>query len=405
MQNHQPETNLTLSMPHAAMGLAEIDKSGEIIHLNTKAKSLLVPIWTANGLKENNLYPVLEHIAPAVSKKIKESPDEAGHILTNELHSFPFLSGKETVERHFNFMAIKMFTDNIVVGFEDIADKFGKDEVLQQAMIDKAVVQGKFDIASNVLHDIGNAVVGFSSYLTRIKRSLELDNSENLKNLVSFFDTHQAAMAAAVGEAKADAIIKILSGIEQTQKSNFTDICKSIKEQQNIIVHIQEILNIQRQYMSGTKLDERKPIHLGSIISDCMSMIFASFNKRNITASLDIPDDLPIIQGDRTRLMQVMLNILKNSIEAIDIYAIEKTISIGIKTHPGLVTVQVKDSGKGFDEETGKKLFTRGFTTKSSGTGLGLNSCRSIIESYDGNMEISSEGPGKGALTTLQFKI
>jgi len=405
MQNHPPEASLTITMPQASMGLAEIDSSGQIIHLNSKGRTLLKPIWAASGLNGNNLYPILEQIAPAVSKKIKESPDEAGNILTNELHSFPFCSGKETVERHFNFMAIKMFTHNVVVGFEDIADKYTKDEVLQQAMIDKAVVQGKFEIASNVLHDIGNAVVGFSSYLTRIKRTLEQDNSENLRNLVLFFETHQAAIAGAVGEAKAEAIVKILSGIEQTQKSSFADIFKSIKEQQNIIVHIQEILNIQRQYINGNKVNERKPIHLGSIINDCMSMVYASFNKRNITASLDIPDELPMIKGDRTRLMQVVLNILKNSIEAIDLFAADKSISICIKNHPGLLVLEVKDSGKGFDEETGKKLFTRGFTTKTSGTGLGLNSCRAIIESYDGTIEIHSEGPGKGALTTIQFKI
>ena len=68
MQNHLPEPNLTLIMPHPAMGLAEIDRNGEIIHLNTKGRALLKPIWIASGLKENNLYPVLEQIAPAVSK-------------------------------------------------------------------------------------------------------------------------------------------------------------------------------------------------------------------------------------------------------------------------------------------------------------------------------------------------
>ncbi len=212
-------------------------------------------------------------------------------------------------------------------------------------------------------------------------------------------------MSGAVGETKADAIIKILSGIEQTQKSNYADICKSIKEQQNIIIHIQEILNIQRQYINGNKENERKPIHLGSIINDCMSMIYASFNKRNITASLDIPDELPVIKGDRTRLMQVMLNLLKNCIEAIDLYAVEKSVWVCIKANPGMLLLQIRDSGKGFDAETGKKLFTRGFTTKASGTGLGLNSCRAIIESYDGTIDITSEGPGKGALTTIQFKI
>jgi signal transduction histidine kinase len=66
---------------------------------------------------------------------------------------------------------------------------------------------------------------------------------------------------------------------------------------------------------------------------------------------------------------------------------------------------QVKDNGHGFDALTGKQLFERGFTTKASGTGLGLDSCRSIIENHGGTIEITSEGFGKGALTTITFKI
>jgi signal transduction histidine kinase len=96
---------------------------------------------------------------------------------------------------------------------------------------------------------------------------------------------------------------------------------------------------------------------------------------------------------------------LKNSIEAIDVNAEEKRISISAKTKDNSVLIQVKDTGHGFDEETGKKLFVRGFTTKASGTGLGLNNCRIIIESHEGTIAITSEGFGKGALTTIEFKI
>jgi hypothetical protein len=106
-----------------------------------------------------------------------------------------------------------------------------KDKILQRTILDKAVVESKFEIASNVLHDIGNAVVGFSSYLNRIKQSLELDNSENLQQLAGFFETQQPALTGALGEAKADAVVKVLSGIVHTQKSNQADIVKSICEQ------------------------------------------------------------------------------------------------------------------------------------------------------------------------------
>lgn len=136
-----------------------------------------------------------------------------------------------------------------------------------------------------------------------------------------------------------------------------------------------------------------------------MAMLYASLNKRNIVVSQNIPDEVSLIKGDRTKLMQVILNLLKNSIEAIDIYAVDKTISITIINHPDSLVLQIKDSGKGFDAETGRKLFTRGFTTKASGSGLGLEHCRAILESHHACIDISSEGPGKGALTNIKFNL
>ncbi|HLG38180.1 MAG TPA: ATP-binding protein, partial [Chitinophagaceae bacterium] len=119
----------------------------------------------------------------------------------------------------------------------------------------------------------------------------------------------------------------------------------------------------------------------------------------------NVPDELPVIKGDRTRLMQVILNLLKNGIEAINVYAPEKTISLSVNIQPGWLIIQIQDSGHGFDEETGKKLFKRGFTTKSSGSGLGLSSCKAIVEGHDGTIDIISEGLEKGAVTIIKFKI
>jgi len=283
--------------------------------------------------------------------------------------------------------------------------KCGNDKILQRTILDKAIVEGKFEIASNVLHDIGNAVVGFSSYLNRIKQSLELDNSENLQQLSGFFETQQPALSGALGEAKADAVVKVLSGIVHTQKNNQADIGKSICEQEKIITHIRQILNIQRQYINGDDVSEQKPLYMDSLVNDCVSMLFASFTKRDIIVSRDIPGNLPLILGDHTRLMQVILNILKNSIEAIDFYAVEKTITVSVTYDASALVLQVQDSGKGFDEITANKLFNRGFTTKSSGSGLGLHSCRMIIEDHHGTINIASDGPGKGATTTIKFNI
>jgi signal transduction histidine kinase len=279
------------------------------------------------------------------------------------------------------------------------------EQELRQALIDKAVTQGKFEIAADVLHDIGNAIVGFGSYLTRIKGSIEQDNPESLPNLVRFFSDHLAAMGAVMGEAKAGAVISMLSSMAESQCISREEIQRSITKQLTIITHIQEILAIQRQYVAGQETKQRKASNLRAIINDSLSMLYASFDKKGITISLDVTAESPVIYGDRTRLMQVIMNILKNSIEAIDNNAAEKIISIRLYPEEGFLILEIEDTGNGFDTETAGRIFGRGFTTKLSGTGLGLQHCRGIIESHAGTISLSSRGVGKGAITQIKFKI
>jgi signal transduction histidine kinase len=277
------------------------------------------------------------------------------------------------------------------------------EEKKHMADIEAAVAQGKFEIASGVMHDIGNAVVGFGSHMSRIKSTTGQSNTESIQRLTEFFTTQKESMETLWGSGKADAIIKMLHGILLINKNCKDEISKSLTEQQNIITHVQEILHIQRQYIAGRESQERKPVNLKDVVNDCLSMLSASTDKMNINVTLDIASDSLFIKGDRTRLMQVILNILKNSMESMDIQAPQKNIDLTIHTIGNQLILEIKDNGKGFNESIYKKLFTRGFTTKTSGSGLGLYNCRAIIESHNGTIDISSEGPEKGALTRISF--
>jgi PAS domain S-box-containing protein len=273
-----------------------------------------------------------------------------------------------------------------------------------EAMLDKAVAQGKFEIASEVMHDIGNGMSGFRSYLDRIKRAHENDSLKNLKGLGAFFVDQKQSLEKAIGEKKAEAVIQMISGIAQTQHMSDQQTIQSLAEQLNIVANIEEILNIQRKYISGLESKERKPANLKDIINDTLSMLFTTIDKNAINISLDITNDLPTIKGDRTKLMQLMINIIKNSIDAIEENKTEKNLSISAYTENSKLMLQVKDNGKGFGPDLADKLFHRGFSTKENGKGLGLSNCKAIVESHEGTIDIISEGPGKGSVTTISFK-
>jgi PAS domain S-box-containing protein len=270
---------------------------------------------------------------------------------------------------------------------------------------EKAIAQGKFEIASEILHDIGNALVGFGAYLNRINRVLEKGNLKAVTNLSLFINSQQAVLANAFGADKANALLALTDGIAKTQSESNTELSASVNELLNITTHIQEILNIQRQFVVGHEgHHQRKPVNLINIINDCRAMLLASLEKKQIKLHANVAPGSYVVKGDHTKLMQVILNVLKNSVEAIDMEADEKHIYITLQANAGVIELKVRDNGKGFSPETGAHLFERGFTTKSNGTGLGLYNCRSIIESHAGAFDITSTGIDQGAEITIAFK-
>jgi two-component system sensor histidine kinase/response regulator len=271
------------------------------------------------------------------------------------------------------------------------------------AVLDKAVAQGKFEIASDVTHDIGNAVIGFGTYLTRVKRLQEEQNPQILRNLAQLFTSEIGAIAKVLGEDKAAAIIKVLSGISESQYNHQEEISQVISRQMNIIANIQEILHIQRQHIDGHKTQERKPVNLRNIINDALALLFVPIDQEAITIHLDIPDNLPPIRGDRTKLIQVLVNVLKISIGSICLQAKEKIISLRVCGKVGLVLLEIKDTGNGFDQSRDSRLFQSDCAGKPDSAGLTFHDCQSIIDSHGGTMGMTSEGPGKGTTTLIQF--
>lgn len=273
------------------------------------------------------------------------------------------------------------------------------------AVLDKAVAEGKYEVASEFMHDIGNATVGFGSYLTQIRRLQDEDDPKELMNLSTFFASHREQMTAAIGESKAAAVIQFLSGLAEATKTRQGSAGELISRQAQAIGRIQDILHLQRQHIEGDASRERRPVSIQSVINDVLAMVFPEIDRNGIVVILDLPGGIPDIKGDRTRLMQTLRGILENSIEAIGAHGMERRLSVKVAAGMGGITVEVGDTGCGFAPDVARQLFQPGFSTKQSSAALPLHSCRGIMESHSGTLEVTSDGPGKGAVATLRFPV
>jgi C4-dicarboxylate-specific signal transduction histidine kinase len=131
-------------------------------------------------------------------------------------------------------------------------------------------------------------------------------------------------------------------------------------------------------------------IEINRLARQVMRMVENDLHVNGVTVSTEFQEDLPQIKADRTLLQQVILNLVKNAIEAMAAGPTAiKTLRL-VTTQDGNsgVSLSVHDSGPGITPENGTHVFDPFFTTKSSGTGLGLSISQRIIEDHGGKLRL-----------------
>lgn len=149
---------------------------------------------------------------------------------------------------------------------------------------------------------------------------------------------------------------------------------------------------------------QKTALVLNETILEVVALTRGEALKNSISVQTQLAEGLPLIQGDRVQLQQVILNLIMNAVEAMSSVS-EKTRELLIGTVQDVssrVLVSVRDSGPGLNVETLDDVFDPFYTTKSDGMGMGLSICRSIIEAHGGQIWASrTAGPG----ATFQFAL
>lgn len=146
-----------------------------------------------------------------------------------------------------------------------------------------------------------------------------------------------------------------------------------------------------------------EPLDINILINDTVTLIMSHIIVRNKTIKFELDGNLPLIRGDRIQLQQVFLNLISNSLEAMDGDSNSREMRITTsRQDSNMVLVEVKDSGCGIPVENMGKLFAHFFTNKPDGLGMGLSISRSIIEAHGGRVE-ARNNPDRGA--TFYFTI
>jgi len=130
------------------------------------------------------------------------------------------------------------------------------------------------------------------------------------------------------------------------------------------------------------------PVVLNDIVHDVLALMDSELQSHHVNVRTALEEALPSVLADRIQLQQVLLNLIKNAIEAMSAVADSSRALLLTTEFDGAraLRITVQDSGPGIDPENLERVFDRFFTTKSQGMGMGLSICRSIIAAYDGRL-------------------
>jgi len=278
-------------------------------------------------------------------------------------------------------------------------------EKAHRALVDKALEAGRSQLSAMIFHNIGNAVTPISIYAKNLQNSEMKELNQYLRqcyeemlnhkdNLTEYIarDLRGTDVLALMGE--------VISSLAKGQRKALDTMGKIISG----IDYISEILTLQRSYAPGNN-EIKENVNLSSLAKDALKMQEGALVKRNIDINVSLPQHMPTLKIEKSKLMQVMVNLIKNSCDAIEECSVDCQNNIFIETYhkDGRTGFRIKDTGIGIEKYRFEEIFEFGISSKGS-SGFGLYYCKNFVKANNGSIFLDSPGKGQGATITIEFR-
>lgn len=244
-------------------------------------------------------------------------------------------------------------------------------------------------------------------YERRARQHAEIDSRRNLA-LATDANRREtiAALTASIGHQLGQPLTAIAHNTQALQMMVTADRAEPDATSEILAdINAQSVLATQiierhRAMLRGHQLD-KKPLDLHSVIDETLALVAHDMRARRIEATLDLSPTPCVIDGDRVLLEQVLVNLVRNAMDALaDSPPARRQITIGTAVRGAAVEISVRDTGTGLPAAIIGTLFTPFVTTKSHGLGVGLTIAQRIVEAHSGTIVARQNDEG-GAIFTV----
>ncbi len=265
---------------------------------------------------------------------------------------------------------------------------------------------GMAEVATGVLHNVGNVLNSVSVSATVVCDRLRQSEINDLHAAIRMLHGKNGELGRFLAEdPKGKLLPEYLAKASELLASERDQLVSEMAGVVRHIEHIKEIVAMQQTYAKVFGVME--PVAAEALVQDALRINAAAFDRHRVQVIQQIDPSAPPALVDRHKVLQILVNLLRNAKYAMDEQApTEKRLEIRVsRTAVESITITVQDNGVGIAPENLTRIFAHGFTTKKDGHGFGLHSGALAAKQMNGSLTAYSEGPGLGAAFTLELPI
>lgn len=276
-------------------------------------------------------------------------------------------------------------------------------ERAQRDLVDASRIAGMAEVATGVLHNVGNVLNSLNVSATVIATGFKQSKVDNLAKLSAMLREHSADLATFLTtDPKGRRIPEFLESLAQHSIAERKRLLEEAESLQRNVDHIKEIVAMQQSYATMVSIIE--PLDPVQLMEDSLRMNLGALMRHAVTVERDFKP-APLVLAEKAKVLQILVNLIRNAKYAADDGGrTDKTVTLRIETSDtGRVQLTVSDNGVGIPEENLTRIFAHGFTTRVGGHGFGLHSSANAAKEMKGSLTVFSAGLGKGAAFTLEL--
>lgn len=270
----------------------------------------------------------------------------------------------------------------------------------QQRLIDISRVAGRAEVASNIIHNVGNVLNSINVSTVLVREQLEGAALKHLVRAVNLLLDNRDDLDRFIRDDKRGRLLpEYLAKSSEQIQSSVSVIQAEIDTVGVHLEHLKHIVATQRQLAKPT--DARERVEPAAIIEQAVSVLEHGFEKDGIELVRELEPIEPQLV-DKHQLLQIVINLLSNAQHAVAAAAPpDPRVTIRLTQRAQSLVVEVADNGCGIAADDLIKVFRHGFTTRPNGSGFGLHSSANAANEMGGTLRGESPGPGQGAVFTL----